>query len=152
MNYLGIIVALATFAGIWWGHVSVRAIERRTEKLWQPIAGALILGLALETISLITANRMLSSVTGILGVTVLWDALEFVRQEKRIKHGHAPANPNNPRHARILAEHKSAITLDLLNRDPIGRQIDLNEAIALVSPNGSEVPSGHPVQRSGGGR
>ncbi|GAB4523665.1 MAG: DUF4491 family protein [Anaerolineales bacterium] len=132
MNTLGLITALSTFLGIWLGHVSVRAIERRTVHLWQPILAALTLGLALEVVSLSTANRHLSAAAGILGVTVLWDALEFVRQEKRVKKGHAPANPANPRHARILAEYPSATTLDLLARDPIGRPVSPEEAEALV--------------------
>ena len=45
--------------------------------------------------------------TGILGVTLLWDSFEFWRQQKRVIKGHAPANPDNPRHARILAENPS---------------------------------------------
>ena len=58
--------------------------------------------------------------SSILGVTLLWDALEFFRQQKRIKHGHAPANPNNPRHAKILAEYPDATTIDWLDRNPRG--------------------------------
>ena len=54
----------------------------------------------------------------ILGITLLWDALEFTRQQKRVKKGHAPANPHNPRHAKILAEHPTATTLDLLKHLP----------------------------------
>jgi len=38
----------------------------------------------------------------------LWDAFEFYRQHYRIQSGHAPANPDNPRHARILAGISSA--------------------------------------------
>ena len=122
-NFLGLIATASAFLGIWLGHVSVRVIERRVVRLWLPIAGALTLGLALEAWSLFTAHRLLSAATGILGVTVLWDALEFVRQEKRIKRGHAPANPDNPRHARILAEYPAATTEDLLAREPTGHLI-----------------------------
>jgi len=110
MNYLGLITALSTFLGIWLGHVSVRAIERRAENLRIPIAIALALGLGLELWSLTTDSRSLSVATGVFGITVLWDALEFVRQEKRIQRGHAPANPDNPRHQRILAEFEHATT------------------------------------------
>ena len=110
MNPLGLITALSTFLGIWLGHVSVRAIERRAENLRIPIAIALALGLGLELWSLLTDSRPLSAATGVFGITVLWDALEFVRQEKRIQRGHAPANPDNPRHQRILAEFESATT------------------------------------------
>ena len=93
----------------------------------------IILGLTLEVCSLSTVNRLLSTAAGILGITFLWDALEFVRQEKRIKKGHAPANPFNPRHAQILANYPSAIAIDLLKRDPIGRPVASDEAIQLVT-------------------
>ncbi len=133
LNLLGLVTALATFLGIWWGHVGVRLIERRAVRLWKPIVGALTLGLGLEALALTTASRPLSAAAGILGVTLLWDAFEFVRQEKRIQKGHAPANPENPRHARILTECPSATTLDLLNRDPVGRRVSAQEARELVS-------------------
>ncbi len=80
----------------------------------------------MEFLSLSIANRPLSVVFGILGITLLFDALELTRQQKRIKKGHAPANPNNPRHARILAAHSSATTLDLLKREPFGKRIYTN--------------------------
>jgi hypothetical protein len=129
LNPVGLTAALAAFLGIWLGHVSVRAIERNAKKLWPPILIAITMGLALEIFSLSTVHRLLSAASGILGITILWDALEFVRQEKRIKKGHAPANPSNPRHARILAEYPPATTLDLLKRDPIGCQVYSDEAI-----------------------
>ena len=135
INLIGLIAALAAFIGIWLGHVSVRVIERNAKTLWQPIIIAIALGLVLEIWSLITDYRLLSTVTGILGITILWDALEFVRQEKRVKKGHAPANPSNPRHAQILAEHSSATTLDLLKRNPVGRPVNPNEAIQLLTEN-----------------
>jgi hypothetical protein len=119
INPIGIVAATSAFLGIWLGHVSVRAIERSVAKLWLPILIALALGLTLEIYSLSTVYRPLSAASGILGITILWDALEFVRQEKRIKKGHAPANPDNPRHARFLAEPFShATTVDLLKRKP----------------------------------
>jgi len=86
-----------------------------------------------EYLSLSTAHRPLSTIFGILGITLLFDALEFTRQQKRVKKGHAPANPNNPRHAKILAEHSSATTFDLLKREPIGHVISTDESIHLIS-------------------
>jgi hypothetical protein len=133
LNFTGIVAAISAFLGIWLGHVSVRAIERRVTKLWLPIVIALLLGVALETWSLITDHRLLSIATGILGITILWDGLEFVRQEKRIKKGHAPANLANPRHAQILAMYPSATTLDLLKRDPIGHSVTTEEAVSLIT-------------------
>jgi putative Mn2+ efflux pump MntP len=133
LNLIGIVAATSVFLGIWLGHVSVRAIERSATKLWPPIVIALALGLTLETWSLLTDHWLLNTALGILGITILWDALEFVRQEKRVKKGHAPANPDNPRHARILAEYPNATTLDLLKRDPIGHQVSPQEAIQLIT-------------------
>jgi hypothetical protein len=118
LNLTGLIAAISAFLGIWLGHVTVRAIERKVEKLWQPIVIALALGFALEFYSLSTVHRLLSTASGILGITVLWDALEFARQEKRVKKGHAPANPSNSRHAQILADYSAATTFDLLKREP----------------------------------
>lgn len=120
INIIGFAAALATFLGVWLGHVSVRKIERETVNLWIPALIALALGIGLEIASFLISNLSLSAMCGILGVTLLWDSFEFYRQQKRIKHGHAPANPNNPRHARILAEYPNATTFDWLDRDPRG--------------------------------
>ena len=120
MNFIGFAAALATFFGVWLGHVSVRKIERETVNLWKPALTAIGLGTGLEIAALITSSLTLSAMCGILGVTLLWDALEFFRQQKRIKCGHAPANPNNPRHVKILAEYPDATTIDWLDRGPRG--------------------------------
>jgi len=114
LNTLGIIAAITAFLAIWIGHVAVRKIEANARVIAVPIVVSIILGLVTEYGSLITVNRQLSTALGILGVTLLWDALEFVRQQKRIIKGHAPANPNNPRHAAILAQYPSATTKDWL--------------------------------------
>jgi hypothetical protein len=133
-NPLGLIVAVTAFLSIWAGHVAVRKIEAKTVHMWKPTLVALILGLTLEFTALALANHSLSAVCGILGVTLLWDAFEFWRQAKRVRIGHAPANPNNPRHAAWLAEANShATTTDLLKRDPVGRLVSPEEAIRLVS-------------------
>lgn len=122
-NTIGLASAAATFLGVWIGHVSVRKIEREAEQLWIPSALALLLGVGLEIGSLMAVSRALSAFLGILGVTLLWDALELYRQQNRIREGHAPANPRNPRHARILAAHPQATTIDLLDREPVGTPI-----------------------------
>ena len=132
LHWIGLVAAAATFFGVWFGHVAVRKIEFTTEKLWKPILVAIFLGLGLEVCSLLTDHLLLAAATGILGVTLLWDSFEFYRQQKRIVKGHAPANPSNPRHARILAESPTATTLDLLARDPVGRPVDSEEAIQLI--------------------
>lgn len=132
INFVGLAAALATFFGIWWGHVSVRKIEREVVNLWIPTAIALLLGSGLLAASFMTSNLALSAGSGILAVTLFWDALEIaIRQPARIRHGHAPANPNNPRHAKILADHPEATTVDLLDRDPIGRVYTAQEVAAM---------------------
>jgi hypothetical protein len=133
INPLGFITALAAFFSIWFGHVSVRKIEFISPTIWLPSIIFTALGLITEYCSLITVHRPLSTVFGILGITLFFDALEFTRQQNRIKKGHAPANPNNPRHAKILSQSSTATTLDLLKRDPIGETVNAARAIALIT-------------------
>jgi len=118
LNWLGVIAALATFLSIWLGHVGVRKIEARSPTIWLPTMIVLALGLAFEIGALLTSSIGLSAALGITGMILLWDALEFSRQQKRVQKGHAPANPKNLRHARILATYPSATTIDWLNRQP----------------------------------
>lgn len=133
MNWIGLVAALTAFLSIWFGHVAVRKIESMSRTIWIPTITALALGLITEYGSLITINLSLKTVLGITGITLLWDALEFTRQQKRVRHGHAPANPNNPRHAGILLKYSTATTLDLLKRDPVGRSVSTEEAPTLIS-------------------
>jgi hypothetical protein len=133
-NNLGLIAAITAFLSIWIGHVSVRKIEANSVALWPPTLIALALGLGLGFFSVSTLDRPLSTVAGILGITFLWDALEITRQARRVRKGHAPANPLNPRHAAILAEPGSRATrLDLLNRSPLGRPVEYDEAVKLIA-------------------
>lgn len=130
MNFIGVIAALTAFLSVWLGHVAVRKIEFLSPTIWIPSTIFAILGLVAEIFSLSTVNRSLSTVFGILGITLLFDAFELTRQQKRVRKGHAPANPANPRHAKILAQHSSATTLDLLKRDPAGHPISTESASA----------------------
>ena len=119
INTLGLTAAVTAFVSIWLGHVAVRKIEFASPTIWLPTVIFTALGLLTEYCSLITDNLSLKIAFGILGITLLFDAFEFMRQQKRIRKGHAPANPNNPRHATILADPKShATTVDLLKREP----------------------------------
>ena len=133
MNYVGLVAALSTFFGVWFGHVAVRRIESISRTIWLPTLIFAAIGIVLEWFSLSTSNLLFATSSGILGFTFLWDALEFTRQQNRIKKGHAPANPQNPRHARLLREHVAATTLDLLKRDPIGKPVSPSEAVQLVT-------------------
>jgi hypothetical protein len=128
MNWIGPVAALTAFLSIWFGHVAVRKIESISPTIWLPSTIFIAMGLVVEISSLSTANRSLSTAFGILGITLLWDAFELSRQQRRIIKGHAPANPNNPRHAKILAEYATATTQNLLKRDPLGYPISTGEA------------------------
>ncbi len=122
INTLGIIAALSAFIGIWLGHVAVRKIEFVSPTIWLPTLVFGSLGFLLEYFSLIVESISLATALGIIGITLLWDAAEFTRQQRRIYKGHAPANPDNPRHARILADPNThATTIDLLKREPTGK-------------------------------
>ncbi len=118
INPIGFAAALATFLGVWLGHVAVRKLEFVSPTIWLPTLIFAALGLALEWLSLSASSQAFSAFWGILGITVLWDALEFTRQQKRVRKGHAPANPHNPRHAKILAECPAAVTVDPLKCAP----------------------------------
>ena len=118
MNFIGVVAALATFLSIWFGHVAVRRIEFVSQRLWIPSALFVAFGVVVELVSLSISNNPWSIALGIFGMTLLIDALQIPLQQKRVIRGHAPANPQNPRHARILAAYPSATTLDLLKRDP----------------------------------
>jgi hypothetical protein len=134
MNSLGLVAAAATFFSVWLGHVAVRKIEFASPTIWLPTLFTVLLGLGMLAFSLFTSSLFLSTVLGILGITLLWDSIEFTRQQRRVRKGHAPANPHNPRHARMLAEPGSHATmLDLLKRDPIGRPVTAEEAIQLLN-------------------
>ncbi len=98
----GLIFGLTAFFSIWLGHVLVRALEYRLA--WLPWPLFLAAGLAAEAAALLARDLLLSGVLGIVGMTLLWDALEFRRQERRVRRGHAPANPANPRHQRMRSE------------------------------------------------
>jgi hypothetical protein len=99
----------------------VRKVEAQVSRIGPAMGVCISLGLACEAGALLSRSNALSGALGILGITLLWDALEFVRQEKRVRIGHAPANPANPRHARILAQHTQATTIDWLEREPRGK-------------------------------
>ncbi|GAB4438745.1 MAG: DUF4491 family protein [Chloroflexi bacterium OHK40] len=117
----GVWMALATFLGIWWGHVGVRWLEANSERIGPPAAMLTIAGLALNGYALLAPSLTIAGVCSIIGITLLWDAFELYRQQRRVQKGHAPANPRNPRHAAYLAAGGHATTEDLLDREPGGR-------------------------------
>jgi len=131
LNWIGVSAALATFFSIWFGHVTVRKVEAITVNLWICSGITWGLGLLAEIGAVFSTNKHLATALGIIGITLLWDGLEFWRQQKRIMKGHAPANPNNPRHKKILTEFPSATTFDWLNRKPTGTLLTQEELMEI---------------------
>lgn len=130
----GIWMALATFLGIWWGHVGVRWLEANSADIRPPAAVLIVCGLALNGYALVAQSLTIAGFCSIIGITLLWDAFELYRQVRRVQKGHAPANPANPRHAAYLAAGGLATTKDLLNREPTGSP--------LAAHGGSQGQSG----------
>jgi hypothetical protein len=138
LNFVGVVAALSTFIGVWFGHVAVRKIESISRTIWLPTTAFAIAGIVTEWLALLTADFLISTALGIVGFTLLWDAIELTRQQNRVRNGHAPANANNPRHARLMGESSEVTTIDLLKRDPVGKPITPTEAIQLIAQN--ELP------------
>ncbi len=103
INPLGLVAALTAFLSIWIGHVAVRKVEAAAARLWIPMTLAALAGTALLLAALRIPGRSVSMACGITGMALLWDVLELQRQARRVRIGHAPANPKNPRHAATLA-------------------------------------------------
>ncbi len=131
MQTIGLVAGLATFLSVWFGHVAVRKIEFVSPALWLPVTLSAVLGLGLEIGALLSRGNALSAALGILGITLLFDALEFARQQNRVKNGHAPANPRNPRHFRILAEFPTATAINPL-KHAAARRSRPDTAVQLV--------------------
>ena len=144
MNTIGLFTAIATILTIWFGHVMVRELEARLHRILPAILICVLLGLIFEIGAWITFHHSISAVSGIIGITFLWDAFEFVRQEKRVKIGHAPANPNNPRHACILSEYPSATKVNIMDRDPRGAPYTQAEIDAILQS--SQLSDGRPSE------
>ncbi|MBX0326547.1 DUF4491 family protein [Oscillochloris sp. ZM17-4] len=119
LQLTGLWMAIATFLGIWWGHVGVRWLEARSADVRRPALALISIGIGLNLYSLFAPSLTIAGVCSIIGITLLWDAFELYRQQRRVIKGHAPANPANPRHAAYLAAPDShATTADLLKREP----------------------------------
>ena len=91
LEWTGIVLSLTTVVTIGIGHVAVRKINYLYGT--KPVPVVAVLGLGILIASLFAESTMLSGVLGIIGITTLWDALELVRQEKRVQKGHSPRNP-----------------------------------------------------------
>jgi hypothetical protein len=94
LQWAGPVLAVVTFGTIGLGHVMVRRINYLYGT--KPAPYVLGFGLVFLYVSLRMSSDLASATLGIVGVTVLWGSFELVRQEERIRRGHAPPNPNRP--------------------------------------------------------
>ena len=94
LQWAGLTLAVLAFGTIALGHVAVRRLNYRYGT--KPAPFFLVLGLGFLGLSLLAADNLASAALGIVGMTTLWDAVEFIRQEERIRRGHAPTSPNRP--------------------------------------------------------
>jgi hypothetical protein len=91
LQIAGPVLAGVTFLTIWWGHVLVRITHYYLGT--KPAPALFLGGLLLLLGSTQTGSDLLSAALGIVGLTLVWDAFELHRQEKRVRLGHAPLNP-----------------------------------------------------------
>lgn len=91
MNYLGIIIAVATFCTIGFFHpIVIKAEYYFGVKCWWVFALAGVIFLAL---SLVVCNIVASSVLGVVGCSCFWSILELFQQRDRVRKGWFPKNP-----------------------------------------------------------
>lgn len=121
-EWTGVVAAFAAFGGIWAGHVGVRAIEFRSLRLAPAMAVLAAAGLALEVLASLSGSGLLAVAEGIVGMTLLFDALELRRQFRRVREGRARANPRNPRHVPYIATGIASIVDPLDVEPPHGKE------------------------------
>lgn len=91
LQWAGLVLAVVTFATIGLGHEAVRKINYFYGT--KPVPAVFVAGLLFLFISLRVESNLASAALGIVGITTLWDSFELIRQEERIRRGHAPVNP-----------------------------------------------------------
>jgi hypothetical protein len=121
LNLIGIYLGVIVFLAIGAGHVLVRKIDYHFSNTWIVSLAFFIAGLVAVGLSFLVDSEILSGFLGVLGIIVFWDGIELIHQEKRVIKGHAPANPKNPRHQRILQKYPAATTNNPLD------QVDLDK-------------------------
>jgi len=112
----------------------VRKLESRLERIVPAVILCILLGLLFEISALLVESNTVSAIFGIVGITFLWDALEFYRQQKRVIKGHAPANPNNPRHQYFLSQYPTSTLVNLTDGEPRGYPYTDEEINFILNP------------------
>lgn len=87
LQFIGVILALTTFASIGVGHVLVRRVYPLLGIKAAPLFWTL--GILTYYASVSQESDTWSSVLGVVAVTLVWDGIEFLRQKKRVERGEA---------------------------------------------------------------
>ena len=91
MNFLGLIIAVATFLVIGVFHpIVIKAEYHLGTRCWWAF---LVAGVGFIVASLFVANNVLSPILGVVGCSCLWSILELFQQKKRVERGWFPMNP-----------------------------------------------------------
>ena len=92
MEFGGVLIGLGSFITIGIFHpIVIKAEYYIGKKVW-PIF--LVLGIVSIIFSVLQENLVVSSLLGVLGFSFFWSIGELFDQEKRVKKGWFPANPN----------------------------------------------------------
>ena len=91
MNYIGIIIGLATFLCIGMFHPLVIKTEYHFGRQCWP--AFLLAGIAFLVASLFVANEYASIILGVIAFSSFWSILEVRQQHNRVKKGWFPMNP-----------------------------------------------------------
>ncbi|MCQ2606056.1 MAG: DUF4491 family protein [Bacteroidales bacterium] len=92
MNFLGLIIAVATFFIIGLFHpIVIKSEYYFGVKCWWLF---LVLGIAFIVVSLFIEQQVISTVLGVVGCSCLWSILELFEQRERVRKGWFPKNPN----------------------------------------------------------
>lgn len=91
MNFIGLIIAIATFLIIGFFHpIVIKSEYYFGTKCWWWF---LVLGIVFIGISLIVKSQVGSTIMGVIGCSCLWSILEIFEQKQRVKKGWFPKNP-----------------------------------------------------------
>lgn len=93
MNYIGVVIGLATFLIIGLFHPIVMKAEYYTgTRLWWVF---LLVGLGCIVAALFINHVLISSVIGVIGFSSLWSIIEIFEQRQRVKKGWFPKGPGH---------------------------------------------------------
>lgn len=91
MNYIGLIIAIATFFIIGTFHpIVIKSEYYFGTRCWYAF---LIIGILFLGLSLAVEDQILSTILGVIGCSCLWSILEIFEQKQRVKKGWFPMNP-----------------------------------------------------------